>query len=299
MDFEKEINHFAKQVEPSGFEISEAAQSVAVQALEEVDSRYGENSAKPLEYHNAPHAIDVIRRGIRLSQVLMPYIPGQHRKSMFDLATIGGAIHDFERGIGDGFNEKLSAEYGVQLIHSYGYSREINTKKFIRRLRDGVHATQVKREENGKIIQVNLRQGAHDPFKFILATADINGIAMEGPKRMVRDAVNLCYEMHDGNPTADQLHEFIAFQPKFLKDRLNDEDQIKPDIEHYFPKESEDVYRVLEKEFGGTIKFAYGKALDLARLPVVHRTINEKLRVTSHIPGHKFVQDTLADAINL
>ena len=299
MDFEKEINYLAKQVEPSGLEISEAARSVAVQALAEVDNRYGEKSAKTLEYHNAPHAIDVIRRGIRLSNVLMPYIPGHHRKSMFDLAAIGGAIHDFERGIGDGYNEKLSAEYGEQLIHSSGYSREINTKKFIRRLREGVHATQVKREENGKIIQVNLRQGSHDPFKFILASADINGIAMEGPKRMVRDAVNLCYEMNDGKPTAEQLYEFIAFQPKFLKDRLHKEDQILPDIEYYFGDESKDVYAVLEKEFGGTIKFAYGKALDLARLPIVRKTINEKLQKTSRIPGHKFVQDTLADVINL
>lgn len=298
MDFEKELDKLSGQLENEAFGISLPARAVATRALYEVDSRYGENSDHPLEYHNAHHALDVIKRGVHLTSLLTPYIAGDYRRSMYDLVTVGGAIHDSERGMGDGYNEKLSAEYGEQLIQSNGYSREINTKRFMRTLREGVLATQVEREDSGKVQQINLRQGSHDPFKFILASADINGIAMEGPKRMVRDATNLCYELHDGNPSADELYNFIILQPKFLRDRLQD-DQIKPDIEYYFKDQSESVYDVVSREFGGTIKTAYSKALELASLPLIHRIVSDKLEKSSHIVGSKLIQNAIAEALKI
>lgn len=294
MDFEKEIDKLAKQVEQEGFRVNLGAQEVAVQLLEDVDARHGD-----LPYHNASHGLDVVRRGLRLTSALLPYIDEKYQKGIYNLPFLAGPAHDFVQGANDHQNVRDSADHVIQRIHENGHNEQINCRKVFSRIRLGIYATEVRREKSsGKVTQVNLQEGSRDPIKFIMAMADINGIAMEGPKRMVRDAVNLCYEMNDGKPTADQLYGFVLFQQKFLKDRLQD-DQTKEDIKYYFGDHSDEVYDLGYEKFNGMITTAYSIARSISGTPIISNIINDKLKAASHIPGSKIVQDNLVKALNL
>ncbi len=298
MNLEKEVGSLKRQIEFTEYSICPQTEIIAIDILEAVDARFGDNSVHPLEYHNAQHAVDVVRRGIRLANALMPDIEPKYQRNIYDLIFIGGASHDYEVLTGSGQNEVLSADFADQTVRSHGYNPEINNKRFLKRLRSGIRATQVSRDTDGKIEQVNIRKGERDPFKFILATADINGIAMDGPKRMVSDAVNLCYELSEQAPTPDELYEFILFQQKFLRDRLHD-DQTKPDIAYYFGDKAEEVYQLASKEFSSTIKKTYSIACGLSDNPIIHKVINENLKAVSTLPGSSFLQGKLVDALNL
>ncbi len=297
MDWEKEVSELSKAVESRGVEICNESKTVATEALEEVDARFGEKSDNPLPYHNATHALDVMKRSFRITNAVLPYIYKPYQCKIYDLALIGSATHDIERGQEKSLDEKLSADFAVNMIRSRGHS-PINQSKFISRLRDGILATKVTRRPDGNIQQVNLRKGSRDPFKLILATADINGIAMEGPKRMTRDAINLCYELHQGNPTSEELLDFILSQRAFLKERLSDK-QIKPDLEYYFKDSSKEVYELGRNEFHGTIDDAYSVAIKLANLPLVRNSIDSALSVVDKTPGATRIQNALARALRI
>lgn len=295
MDFEKEITKLAKTVEPEGYEISPEAQWVTIQGLQDIDRRYGAESDNPLEHHNAPHGLDVIRRNIRLTNIFFEFIPKKYRRHIYDLDSIGGGLHDHQRGVRDGLNEKLSADFADELIVKTGHS-PINTKRFKARERSGILATQVETSDSGEITQVNLRQGERDPFKLIMAYGDINGIAMEGGRRMVRDAVNLCLETHD-NPTAEDIYQFMLFQAKFLKDRLNDE-QVKADIAYYFPSQTEEVFQRAKKEFRHNIVSAYAMANLAHKTPHLKDSIGSVLNAADHIPGSGVLGGVILKALN-
>ena len=262
MDFEKEIHQITTLI-PENITLAPETTDIANTALEAVNDRYGPDSDTYLPYHNAPHAVDIARRGVRMVNMLWPYMSPRHRSRMYDLVIVDGATHDYDQDSGPGANEDNSIEYGIELVESfYGV---LNTAVFKNRSALGTAATKVEMDENGRLIQTNLRKGSRDPIKFIMAFSDINGIAMEGDKRMLRDATNLYNEITP-ETSAKGYVDFLVGQAGFLRKRLNDS-QIKPDIKHYFPNDARAVYNDMYKAFHPNIISAYNLADFIGKHP--------------------------------
>ncbi len=264
VDYEKKLTDIAATVDPRYGEISPTAITIGTTALYEIDARYGLTSETPLLYHNASHSVDVSRRVVRLLNIIYPFIRPRYQTDIYDLAIVAGTTHDYEQSVGNGENENASALYARQKSEESN-NPHFKTKAFLQRLTDGILATTTERKENGEIVQPNLQSGRHDPFKFVMAFGDINGIAMEGDKRMILDASRLCYEAY-GNPTTDQIYDFLISQATFLRERLND-NRIKSDIAYYFPDNVDGVYREMRSAFHDNILSAYRVALVLDKRP--------------------------------
>jgi hypothetical protein len=277
VDFEKEVVQMMDAVNPA-FEYTFAPETLelAVIQLERINDRYGPDSDTPLEYHDAPHSIAVPRRFVRLGNILFPYMKPAHQSRFFDGGIIVGTHHDDEQGLGPIENELASAAHTVRKIEEA--DGVLNTKAFKKRVTDGTEATAVRMDDNGKLIQINLRRGSHDPLKFNIAFADINGIAMEGEERMVLDATDLYHELTPVERQSDEGQvAFYESQVKFLRQRLND-GQIKGDIAYYFPDDVEAVYKAMRKEFHRNIRSAHGIALLLSQRPELSDSIKDALR---------------------
>lgn len=269
-DFRERLDDIVSDVAVPGYVVNPASIEVAEWALHAIEARYGPDSDSPLAYHNADHALDVCRRAVRLTNVVYPYLKPEHHAKIFDLAIVCGAGHDLEQSLGSGANERASAEAMMAKVLEID-DPVINNKKFLQRMKLGILATEVHRNEEGELVQTNLRTGSRDPIKLIMANADINGIAMEGNARMIRDVTHLCQEAY-GEPTAEQYYKFLIDQAGFLRQRLHDE-QIIPDITYFFPDDADAVYRDTRKLFQGNIVDAYRLALFMEQHPDITASI--------------------------
>jgi hypothetical protein len=269
ISFEQEIVSIAESVAPEDQEVQDTSIELAVSALEDIDRRYGPNSDGHLLYHNASHSLDVCRRTVRLLNLTYPYVQPKYRNHIYDLAILAGALHDYEQDLGPIKNEKASAEYAQASAAQSSplYQRDGMSK----RLKAGILATAVVRNDEGEIVQTNLQTGAHDPLKFAMGFADINGIAMEGDLRMFRDATRLCYELFE-DPSIDDLYGFLVNQAGFLRERLND-GRVKSDIAYYFPDSIDEVYKHMEEAFHSNIISSYKFALLLRDRPELKASV--------------------------
>lgn len=270
--FEVQVDNLIEKIEPAEVGIDPATRLVTISSLDEMDKRHGRDSDKPLEFHNAPHELDVLRRFIRITNLLYDCIPENYRPMIYQAGMVATSAHDIGQGMGAGADEKASVEYMRNKIKETGDS-PINNEPFIDRAAGGLLASQVEFAENGEIIQVNLREGEPDPLRFKIAFADINGIAMEGSPRMIKDATNLYFELHGDNPSAEGLFEFWLTQADFLKSRLNDY-RIVPDIEYYFPERGEEVYDRMKDAYQKNILSAYRLALKLHETKGLRSTLD-------------------------
>lgn len=273
IDFETEVDRRIAGIKPPEIEVDPASRSIAITALGEVDRRYGEGSEHPLEFHNVPHSLDVMDRTVRLLNLLYEFIPAEYKPRIYDLGIKVSAAHDVEQSLGPGANEQASVAYMINQIEETG-SNPINTRWHKSRAELGSLATQVAFADNGEIVQVNLGEGEPDPFAFIVAFADINGIAMDGDRRMIRDATNLCFELNGGNPGVEKIYEFLLTQAVFLKSRLNDH-QMKPLIEYYFPERAGEVYEAMHDTYHKNIISAYELARKFRENPKLYSTVDK------------------------
>ncbi len=263
MDFEKEVAGIVALV-PEDQRLAPETVPIAIEALEAVDRRYGPNSDNPKPFHNAPHSVGVTRRAVRMANILMPYIRPAYRDRFYDLSIVDGTTHDYDQDSGPGANEDNSTRYAIQVVEAA--DGVLNTVDFKKRVPRGIGATKTELVvETGEIIQTSLVNGSHDPIKFSMAFSDINGIAMEGSKRMCRDATNLYYEITP-EPSIEGLYDFLDNQAGFLSHRLND-GRIKADIGYYFADQIEAVYADMHQAFHANIISAYSLALLLRDHP--------------------------------
>lgn len=263
LDFEKEIVGIAQTI-PAGHQLAPQTIPLAVEAVYGLDERYGPDSDHHLEFHNAPHSVDVLRRDVRLTKLLLPYVRPEYLPRIFDLAFLGPAYHDWEQLLGPGKNEEASVDHATAQVEEKG-GPVLNAGGFKSRLGEVILASTVTIRENGEIIQTNIQSGSHDPAKFNLAFADINGIAMEGPRRMFRDGTHLYLETAK-DPTFEGLYPFLADERRFLRQRLNDV-RVKSDIAYYYPDDVEEVYTAMRKAFHANIISAHRLAVDLGARP--------------------------------
>lgn len=258
IDYRHELEVIAGDVEPGDQAIHPAVLELSAIALHDIDSRYGESSKTPLPQHNALHSLDVARRAIHLTNLLYEFIEDKYKPQIFSLGMHAGSIHDYEQGKEDpGQNERASANYGVNCITNRGYS-DVFGDRYIKRLRAGVMVTSFRIDNSGRVEQYNLRVGEPDPFRFIMGFADINGIAMEGPERMIRDATNLYCE-RTKSPSVEGYLDWFGGQARFLRTRVNNP-RIKNDIAYYFPKHKDEVFDTMYDEFHENIISAHALA---------------------------------------
>lgn len=255
-------------------EVSERAIELSITLLEEVKAKYGdENSENYKPYHNDEHALKVIRRAWRLWEIIRTELPGRFDEKGFELLLIAGAGHDivWNSDTPDGEDEQESAEVVAKHMRDAGYEEED-----ILRVTSAILATTVERAEDGTIIQSKIREGNKDLLKFVLATADVDGIAMEGAPTMLGDAFNLFLESiinKPGNTSSrlKTLYGFLKYQTKYLQDR----EKARPgDLRHYFSKEEiaiiNEVYRA---QFKNTIIEAQRAAEKLRTNIIAERAI--------------------------
>jgi hypothetical protein len=244
---------------------------IVTQSLYDIDADFGPGSDNPLEFHNAPHDVDVTRRAVKIGNILYPYILPAYQDRFFDGLMIGGGTHDRYQHLGPGLNEIASGEYAIGLIEAA--DGPLNTSFFKHRVMLADRSTEVSMGPDGRIIQVNLRQGAIDPIKFGVSFADINGIAMEGDKRMWQDATNLYNELTSaGEWSIGGLFRFYVNQERFLGRRLNDY-QVKGDIAYYLPDSVDKVYRDMRQEYHDNIIAAHKLAEFIGSHPELEQSV--------------------------
>ena len=280
LDYEKEVTGIA-ELAPFPESVRPEAILIASRTLELIDVKYGLTSDQPLPYHNAPHSLTVCRRTMRLTNLLYPYIPPPLRVNICDLAIMGGPLHDVEQGHDPHRNVVESAEHGTAMIEDQG-GVHLNNPQFKHRLHEMIIGTEAQIDKSGRVFQPNIRSGSHDPAKFKLAFSDICGIAMEGPRRMINDATNLCYEIF-GTPTFEQYFTFLKSQVSFMRHQLNDH-VIMANIAYHFPANQPNVYAALHGAFHENIIAAHGLATVLNERPEMEGILAKIVRKVD-LPG--------------
>ena len=244
-------------------EVDQRAIWIASVLLEGVDEAYGKDSDTELAYHGSAHSRDVIRRSLSMWRDLHETLPERFPIPDLGLIAVAAAGHDRVQLEGPVINERMSARATANAMKRRGatYYRPADRE----RVDEAIMTTIVEFSPEGEIHQVNLRKGARDPLKLVLAYADINGIAMEGPFRMYKDATNLFMEIsgitHNGGIAlqADRFVDFLGSQAQFLETRLSD---MPSDVAYYFP-DSTEAFQVAFKM--NTILRPHEGALELAK----------------------------------
>lgn len=145
------------------------------------------------------------------------------------VATIGKAEVEL---INDGSksDEQLSAELAVQVLTQYGYTDE----ELLNYVYDGILTTEVERT-NG-IKQVHVDDGDVRPAIIAAKNSDMSAGFAGGPRALIRDISNLAEESlgentEDIGKITDTVMKLVAYQQKFLEDRVSDLDKsISPRI---------------------------------------------------------------------
>jgi len=292
-DFGHEINAIAAMVEPPDIEVHPEAIAIATQSLGEIDDKYGSESENPLSFHNAGHTLGMTRRVVRLTNLLYPFIPPKYQEGIYDLGIVGGSTHDWEQGLGPSANEQASSEYAAAQVEAEG--GPLNSDLFKTRLDLGIQATAVQFAEGGELVQAQLQRGKPDPFKFIMGFGDINGIAMEGPFRMTKDATNLYYEITQ-DPTVLGLLQFLADQEVFLSRRLGDW-RMKADIAYHFPDSINEVYGAMHNAYHKNIVAAHGLALLLGQSPELEATLGAVVNTSAEVLDRSLLGDVVTKVV--
>lgn len=268
--------------------ISETEITIGAEMLTRIYYEYGDPDSENYKtYHNDQHALNsVLRRGWRLLNLLQETFPEKFSNKDYGLMLFGALGHDIVHGTGGpiGEDERQSGIETTPYMRRAGYGGADCS-----RVQDMIDATRVAVDAKGSIVQTNIRSGSKDPLKLVLATADINGIAMEGIPTMINDAFNLYMEIY-GQTVKDMLKDprkvidFFFTQAKFLDDRLK---ALDGDFAFYFTEEEvERVKAAYEHEFTGATRDAIGAAEVLHRFPNVGKLlIEEALKATDKVKG--------------
>lgn len=246
---------------PEGMMISDRDIGFAAGLLDVMHKKHGDPSSPDFKtYHNVGHDMDVLKRSWQIWSSLSERLPDTFDQSGYRTLLFGACGHDLfvEQDTLEGKDEKRSGKFTMRRMITAGYGLDEASEVF-----EVINATAVKRDQNGSIIQYNLRKGSKNPKKFVLATADINGIPMGGIPTMMRDALNLNMEFSHISMSELMHHPkkavgFMLTQADFLEDRLAAMDG---DIDYHFEgKEREIARQVMSEQFSGSSR----EALELA-----------------------------------
>lgn len=284
--------------------ITEEMLETGLGMLQLVYEKYGNPASESYRpYHNDVHALNVLARSWKLLSLHRQKFPEKFKDSDYALIMFAALGHDLIQGVGDepGKDEEQSAALTCEFMNQVGFSGED-----CERTKEIIKATIVTRE-NGTITQTNIREGSKDILKLILATADINSIAMEGTPALVNDVFDLILETgnhgqrmtvakmfaeaqkpkvpkNDKEYAYNKVVNFFMYQAEFLLSRLN---ALKGDFAHYYEgKEVEDIDHLYENTFTNATREALGVAKTLHRFPnVAELVIREAAKTAVEFPG--------------
>lgn len=192
--------------------------------LMEIQTRYGNESDNPKQYHNFEHTADVFKDFCMYADVLE--LDAQECAD----GALAAVYHDWEQDMGPGLNEAASATELGRRMEQAGYSieRQVHAQQCIL-------VTDVEFDESGLPTPKNLMK--YDPDRTLLAVslADMNGIALRGERTMVDHAYRLVREIHHvsfeqvrENPR--ELISMLAKQFFYVGDVLT---RLKPAVRHH------------------------------------------------------------------
>lgn len=280
-----EIQDYAEQLRSMAAEeglpegvLSERGLHLTAILLEQVHHNHGDPDRDSYKhYHNDSHALNVIKRSWKLWKPFAEALPARFDSTGFELLMIAGAGHDI---INDpsaardnpGQNEWKSAELVYDMMLEAGYEEPA-----ARRVEAAITKTTVKRNEEGVIIQTQMRQGPKDIMGLVLGQADMNGILIEGPSAMLQDAYALYLEFTDTplkkairNPVG--VANFLREEKKYLNSRVA---ALSEDLRYYIDDETERelIIAVYRQEFGNASRQALDVAENLQDTPEKTRKI--------------------------
>ncbi|MBI5357672.1 hypothetical protein HZB74_02385 [Candidatus Saccharibacteria bacterium] len=290
LDFNKELVAIEQTIELPEYVLRPETLRICGEALQEINDRYGIESDSPRPYHWFPHSLDVIKREVRLTNILKEYMNPEDLFMIYDLLFMIGATHDIEQNEAPGLNERMSTDRGIELLSSCT-DPILKSELFISMYEEGGMVTEVEFGKDGRIEQPNLHKGSRAKSKFVAAFADINAIAMEGPERMILDATNIYFEL-DKNPTISGYHDFLFSQIAFLRRRLNDW-RITSDISRYFPENTDEVYDALEENFHDNIVSAYDMAKKIPDTPGINTELGYIIRKSTPFTAGRLAVERL------
>lgn len=269
---------------PDGI-ITEEIFEAGLGMLQLAHEKYGDPKGETYRaYHDDRHALNVLARSWKLLSLHRKKFPEKFEDSDYALSMFAALGHDLVQGTGGdkGEDEHQSAALTREFMKRIGFSDNACD-----RVTEIICATIVNRE-NGTIIQTNIREGKKDILKLILATADINSVAMEGTPALVNDVFNLLLETGNNGqgisveemlikaqepkvPIDDNTYKyndvvtFFRNQATFLEDRLN---ALKGDFAYYYEgKEIKEIDAIYEETFTGATREALGVVRMLDRHP--------------------------------
>jgi hypothetical protein len=204
-----------------------------------LQQKYGDPESPAYRaYHNHDHGYIVTSRGQQLWRALSFHLPDIFKPEDARLLAVASIFHDGCQDYNEfARNERVSAEMAVAAInkHSSFYLDDAAT-----RVVSTIMTTVVKRDDNGVIKQINIREGDKDPLKLGLALPDINGILMGGAPVMVDDGLRLFMETNGYRTCREVLQNarnfgaFLQTEAGFLRGRVSD---IDGDVDYYFDDE--------------------------------------------------------------
>lgn len=242
--------------------------SIATIANSELEQRYGPQSDTPLAYHNVSHSFDAARRALWLLRLHAEIAPDSFDMTRApSLVTATLLLHDIYQLEGSGENERLSAEFAAEVLPQYGFSSEEA------RLGAEMIMATVTEVSDGKIRQPLLADTeSRNPLNLIVATADINAIAMEGLPRLIRDSIGLAAEHEHVSPARAIIEHpraiatMLGSQLTFFGSRL---DAIHSDLRLYYDEPiAHEIQARYKKDFGSLGSEAIRAASLLSKVPI-------------------------------
>ncbi|HYF96791.1 MAG TPA: hypothetical protein VD947_01995 [Patescibacteria group bacterium] len=276
INFKVEIERVVDRISPIEVKTDPIVPVISGIILDDIDSRYGEQSEKPLAHHNAFHGLERADRTVEVTNLLYPDIPEEYSEGIYSLGILDGTAHDWMQDFKVfGLNEELSAAF-LGFMLKRADREDLFDDRFMARAFSGIRVTTAVTETDGNVHQPYLLEGKPDPNKFIQAFTDVDAIALGGMEEMFKTCENIVKELYK-DPSPRQFYDFLRMEEPFLRKRLNPI-RMMAVLGHFFPVNAKEVYEKMYDSYNKNIVDAYEFAQEVGRRSDIADEIGEALR---------------------
>ncbi len=182
------------------------ALTLANQAFELINAKYGPEGQNPKGYHNVVHSHDVVGATTTLCDLAIANRKITPKDKA--LLIISGAFHDFEQDLGSGLNEVSSALAAREAMRNTGVFTPLDEVT----VEEVILATQI-HYEDGVMLQAATKDNL---LAQIVADADLAALGRETEIFWDR-SVGLYAELCGDNPTIENQITFLETTAKLLR----------------------------------------------------------------------------------
>jgi hypothetical protein len=269
--FIDELHAIATEEGVPGGSIDERGFRLAATFLEQMRQEHGD---KP--HHNHMHGLNTTRCFWAQWRPLWEKLPDRFDVEGFELGMLATAGHDIinELGAPPGENERASAELVYNMMLEANYEEPA-----AQRVYNAIIKTTTETDEEGVIVQTQMRTGQKDILGLNVGWADMNAILLMGPDVIFRDAPAL----HQEYALESDLAEFLRDEDAYLRHRIA---ALRGDLQYYVEDEAERdiIKRVYWDEFRDPSLSAVKATKRLYDNPEqTRRLVNNSIRATKNI----------------